>query len=168
MYFLLIQFFLQFDSEVYRTKSPVSVFQVLLPWQHQLLHKSTGSPVKHGCGSEFTVFQIQEPISTTTEVNGKCMGPIGWKKLLNLCLSFVSLILVSQKSAGKLLLSSEGPSFPSLWFFWWADWQHRSNLSALANSSPRKSRLSALRVLRSRPKTGSLFAISFDEAQTQL
>lgn len=121
MYFLLIQFFLQFDSKVYRTKSPASVFQVLLPWQHQLLHKSTGSSVKRGCGSEFTVFTLsllsKNPFQLLLKSMENVWDLLGEKNLLNLCLSFVSLILVLQKSAGNLLLSSEGPSFLSLWFF---------------------------------------------------
>lgn len=40
VYFLLIQFFLQFDSRVYRTKMSAFVFQVLLPWQHQQLNET--------------------------------------------------------------------------------------------------------------------------------
>lgn len=79
VYFLLIQFFLQFDSEVYKAKSSAFVFHVLLPWQHELRYEGVGSPVKYGCGSESTVFQTQDPISATSKFNGKCVKCIGCK-----------------------------------------------------------------------------------------
>lgn len=79
VYFLLIQFFLQCDSKVYRAKTSAFVFHVLLPWQHQLQYGSVGSPVKYGCGSEFTIFQTQDPISATSKFNGKCVRCIRCK-----------------------------------------------------------------------------------------
>lgn len=82
----------------------------------------------------------------------------------------MSLILVLCKSVAKLLLSSEGPSFHSLWFFWWADGQCHSNrnLSVFTNCPPRKSPTSILKVPRSWPQIGNLSAVSFDEAQNKI
>lgn len=78
-YFLLFQFFLQFDSKVYRAKTSAFVFHVLLPWQHQLRYESVGSTVKYGCGSEFIIFQTQDPISATSKFNVKFFRCIGCK-----------------------------------------------------------------------------------------
>lgn len=72
----------------------------------------------------------------------------------NLCLNWVSLIKVVQNSAAKLLLSSEGPIFPCCGF---SGDQIGSIIQT--KSSPRKSPLSAPRVLHSWQKKGSLFVM---------
>lgn len=43
VYFPLIQFFLQFNSKVYRAKTAF-VFHILLPWQHLLWYERISSP----------------------------------------------------------------------------------------------------------------------------
>lgn len=73
VHFPLIQFFLLFESKVYRAKTAF-VFHILLPWQRQLWYESTGSPVEYGCGSEFTISQTKYPTWATGIFNEKCVG----------------------------------------------------------------------------------------------
>lgn len=78
-----------------------------------------------------------------------------WVKYsLNLCLNWVSLILVVQHSAAKLFLSSEGPIFPYCGFS-----NEQIGSITQTKSSPRKSPLSAPKVLHSWLKIGSLFVM---------